>query len=187
LELSRRLLTENGRAAVLVPQSVLFGRSNDSLGVRQRLLRHGRVDAVITVPAGAIEQYSAVKTAILLVSARGVTRRVWFLQLPELDDVPAGGLDPARFDQDVVDAVRSKAFNMPTPTGRAATLAEGMWQASIDEISDRNWTLLPSTYLVPELAAGEPEDPLELLAQIEEGQTEIGERLALARRLLEEA
>jgi hypothetical protein len=67
-----------GRAAVIVPDGVLFGSSQAHLGVRQMLVDDNQLEAVISLPAGVFKPYAGVSTAILVFTKGGRTDDVWF-------------------------------------------------------------------------------------------------------------
>src|SRR5207249_1417344 len=52
VELFHNLLNVGGKAAVIVPNGVLFGSSNAHLKARQLFLEHSDLQAVISMPAG---------------------------------------------------------------------------------------------------------------------------------------
>src|SRR6202142_1421686 len=66
LALFIRLLKPGGRAAVIVPDGVLFGSSNAHVALRRMLVEEQKLDAVISLPSGAFKPYAGVSTAILL-------------------------------------------------------------------------------------------------------------------------
>jgi type I restriction enzyme M protein len=88
LALFLRLLKPGGRAAVIVPDGVLFGSSNAHKTLRQLLIEQQKLDAVISLPAGVFRPYAGVSTAILLFTKTnsGGTDHVWFY------DVDADGM-----------------------------------------------------------------------------------------------
>ncbi|MEA2633856.1 MAG: type restriction enzyme protein [Chloroflexota bacterium] len=81
LYLFLRLLENGGRAAVIVPQGVLFGGTNAYVGVRRKIIEENRLDAVISMPSGVFRPYAGVSTAILLFTRGASTERVWFYDL----------------------------------------------------------------------------------------------------------
>jgi type I restriction enzyme M protein len=83
-----RLLRTGGRAAVIVPDGVLFGSSKAHKDLRRLLVEENKLDAVIKLPAGVFRPYAGVSTAILVFTRTGVggTDHVWFY------DVRAEGL-----------------------------------------------------------------------------------------------
>ena len=109
-----RLLKAGGRAAVIVPDGVLFGSSVAHKTLRRILIEDQKLDAVISLPSGVFKPYAGVSTAILLFTKTnsGGTDHVWFYDVDadgwSLDDkrnallpvdklglVPAAALDPA--------------------------------------------------------------------------------------------
>jgi type I restriction enzyme M protein len=80
LALFLRLLKPGGRAAVIVPDGVLFGSSNAHKTLRRMLIEEQKLDAVISLPAGVFKPYAGVSTGILLFTKTnsGGTDQVWF-------------------------------------------------------------------------------------------------------------
>jgi len=78
-----KLLTTGGRAAVIVPDGVLFGSSKAHKGVRQMLVEQHRLEAVISLPSGVFRPYAGVSTAILIFTktGRGGTDNVWYYDM----------------------------------------------------------------------------------------------------------
>ena len=81
-----RMLKTGGRSATIVPDGVLFGSSNAHLALRQHLIDHNQLEAVISLPAGVFKPYAGVSTAILVFAKGGHTGQVFFY------DVRADGL-----------------------------------------------------------------------------------------------
>ncbi|HYI38779.1 MAG TPA: class I SAM-dependent DNA methyltransferase [Allosphingosinicella sp.] len=78
-----RLLTTGGRAAVIVPDGVLFGSSKAHRTIRQKLVEEHKLDAVISLPSGVFRPYAGVSTAILIFTktGRGGTDFVWYYDM----------------------------------------------------------------------------------------------------------
>ncbi len=83
LALFLKLLRPGGRAAVIVPDGVLFGSSNAHKELRQLLVEGQKLDAVISLPGGVFKPYAGVSTAILLFTKTnsGGTDHVWFYDM----------------------------------------------------------------------------------------------------------
>lgn len=83
LALFLRLLKPGGRAAVIVPDGVLFGSSNAHKELRRMIVEEQKLDAVISLPSGAFKPYAGVSTAILLFTKTnsGGTDHVWFYDM----------------------------------------------------------------------------------------------------------
>jgi type I restriction enzyme M protein len=80
LALFLRLLKPGGRAAVIVPEGVLFGSSNAHKKLRRILVEDEKLDGVVKLPSGVFKPYAGVSTAILLFTKTqsGGTDEVWF-------------------------------------------------------------------------------------------------------------
>lgn len=80
LALFLRILKPGGRAAVIVPDGVLFGSSNAHKALRETLVEGHKLDAVVSLPSGAFKPYAGVSTAILFFTKTnsGGTDNVWF-------------------------------------------------------------------------------------------------------------
>lgn len=83
LALFLRLLEVGGRAAVIVPDGVLFGSSKAHKSLRKMLVEEQRLQAVVSMPSGVFKPYAGVSTAILFFTKTnsGGTDRVWFYDM----------------------------------------------------------------------------------------------------------
>ena len=86
------LLKIGGRAAVIVPDGVLFGSTRAHRLLRRQLLFENTLEAVVSLPANIFQPYSGVKTSILLFQKAGEpvekggeprTREVWFYEVAD--------------------------------------------------------------------------------------------------------
>ena len=104
LALFLRLLQTGGRAAVIVPDGVLFGSSNAHKTLRKILVEDQKLDAIISMPSGVFKPYAGVSTAILLFTKTnsGGTDEVWFYDMQadgfSLDDKRAPQPDKSDLD-----------------------------------------------------------------------------------------
>lgn len=83
LALFLRLLKPGGRAAVIVPDGVLFGSTKAHRQLRKDLVENQRLDGIVSLPSGVFKPYAGVSTAILLFTktSSGGTDHVWFYDL----------------------------------------------------------------------------------------------------------
>jgi type I restriction enzyme M protein len=83
LALFLRLLQTGGRAAVIVPDGVLFGSSKAHKALRKILVEDQKLDAILSMPSGVFKPYAGVSTAILLFTKTnsGGTDYVWFYDM----------------------------------------------------------------------------------------------------------
>lgn len=83
LTLFLRLLKPGGRAAVIVPDGVLFGSTGAHKELRRILVEDHKLDAVVKLPSGVFKPYAGVSTAILFFTKTnsGGTDNVWFYEV----------------------------------------------------------------------------------------------------------
>ncbi|WP_125613577.1 type I restriction-modification system subunit M [Specibacter cremeus] len=101
LALFLRLLRPGGRAAVIVPDGVLFGSTKAHKELRRIIVDGHKLDAVVKLPSGVFKPYAGVSTAILFFTKTnaGGTENVWFYDVKSdgfsLDDkrTPLGSSD----------------------------------------------------------------------------------------------
>jgi type I restriction enzyme M protein len=70
-----------GRCAVIVPDGVLFGSSNQHQEIRKKLIEENRLDGVVSMPSGVFKPYAGVSTAVLLFTRGGTTDKIWFYDM----------------------------------------------------------------------------------------------------------
>ena len=80
LALFIRIMKPGGRAAVIVPDGVLFGSSTAHKALRQMIVEDHKLNGVVSLPSGAFKPYAGVSTAILFFTKTnsGGTDNVWF-------------------------------------------------------------------------------------------------------------
>lgn len=81
LHLILRALEMGGRAAVIVPDGVLFGSSRAHVEIRRRLIEENRLDGVVSMPSGVFKPYAGVSTAVLLFTRGARTENIWFYDM----------------------------------------------------------------------------------------------------------
>ena len=170
LALFLRLLQTGGRAAVIVPDGVLFGSSKAHKALRKILVEDQKLDAIISMPSGVFRPYAGVSTAILLFTKTnsGGTDSVWFY------DMQADGysLDDKRSPQpdksDLFD-ILARWNNKQAEVKRKRT--DRSFLVPKEEIAGNDYDLSINRYKEVEYAAVEYEPPkviLERLAALEQ-------------------
>lgn len=83
LALILRMLQPGGRAAVIVPDGVLFGSTKSHKEIRKTIIEDHKLDAVVSLPSGVFKPYAGVSTAILFFTKTnsGGTDKVWFYDM----------------------------------------------------------------------------------------------------------
>jgi len=127
LALFLRLLKPGGRAAVIVPDGVLFGSSKAHKELRRILVEDHKLDAMVKLPSGVFKPYAGVSTAILFFTKTnsGGTDNVWFYEVTadgwSLDDkraplLPEDKLGP--IPGDTLDEAEHAKNNLPDVLAR---------------------------------------------------------------------
>ncbi len=83
-ELILQLLRKGGRAAVVVPESLLTGATPAHKEIRRKLIEENRLRSVISLPGGAFQPYTSAKTSILVFMRGDETSEVWFYDVTAL-------------------------------------------------------------------------------------------------------
>ncbi|MFG1940336.1 class I SAM-dependent DNA methyltransferase [Micromonospora tulbaghiae] len=80
ITLSIQLLKPGGRAAIIVPEGVLFGSSKAHKELRRILVEEQKLEGLVKLPAGAFRPFSGTSAAILVFTKTnsGGTDGVWF-------------------------------------------------------------------------------------------------------------
>lgn len=144
ISLILRMLTVSGRAAVIVPQGVLFGSNKAYQAVRKELVKNQELQAVISMPSGTFKPYTGVSTAVLLFTKTnsGGTGKVWFY------DMKADGftLDDKRnpIEQNNIPDIVSRWNNLIGENIRKRT--DASFFVPISEIESNDWDLSINRY-----------------------------------------
>lgn len=75
-------LKRTGRAAIVIPEGVLFQTGSAYKTFKEELLRNHNLHSVISLPAGVFLPYSAVKTSVIFFDKSKKTEDVWFYDVP---------------------------------------------------------------------------------------------------------
>lgn len=167
-----RLLQTGGRAAVIVPDGVLFGSSKAHKQLRQILVEEQKLDAVISMPSGVFKPYAGVSTAILFFTKTnsGGTDHVWFY------DMQADGysLDDKRSPQpdksDLPDILQ-RWQNLAKEKSRKRTDPSFLVPKADIAANDYDLSLNRYKEVVHEVVNHDP--PQEILARLAELETQI--------------
>lgn len=177
-----QLLKPGGRAAVIVPDGVLFGSSNAHKAVRKLMVEECGLQAMVSLPSGVFKPYAGVSTGILFFTKGDTTDKVWFY------DMQADGLslddkrDPVE-ECDIPD-ILEKWANLD-PSGENDRTSKAFF-VDKDEIVGNDFDLSLNRYkeIVYEPIAYDP--PLVIIAQLKELEAKIMSDLEDLERMLKE-
>lgn len=183
LALFLKLLRPGGRAAVIVPDGVLFGSSKAHKDVRRALVEEQKLDAVVKLPSGVFKPYAGVSTAILFFTKTnsGGTDEVWFF------DVEADGfsLDDKRNPveaNDLPEVLKRWADRDGVERERART--EKSFTVPKSEIVEQGYDLSINRYKELVFEEVEYRSPEEIIAELEQTQREIGEHIEQLKKVM---
>ena len=184
LALFLRMLKVGGRAAVIVPDGVLFGSSTAHKAIRKELVDGNRLEAVISMPSGVFKPYAGVSTGILIFTktGHGGTDKVWFY------DMTADGLslDDKRSpvaDNDIPDII-ARFHHLAAEESRQRT--EKSFFVPRQEIVDNGYDLSVNKYKKTEYVAVEYPSTQEIVANLHELEMQITAGLAELEEMLHE-
>lgn len=209
------LLKVGGRAAVIVPEGVLFGSTKAHKSLRKNLIEKHDLQAVIKLPSGAFKPYSGVSTAILCFTKTGSggTKDVWFYDVRadgfSLDDKRTPLLDhnllgPIPYNDEAGLRERGDAVeltdeqlaknNLPDVlcrfkerhgSERVRERTAQSFTVPVDEIKDADYDLSMNRYKKIVFDTEETRDPLEIIAEMEEIDVQISAALAELKEALQ--
>ena len=186
-----RLLRPGGRAAVIVPDGVLFGSTKAHKELRRILVEDQKLDGIVSLPAGVFKPYSGVSTAILLFTKTnsGGTDLVWFYDLqadgyslddkrtPQLDESKLGALAEVPLSEvehernNLPDALARWQQRSSSELERAPT--EQSFCVSRADIAASDYDLSINRYKEIEYDEVEHPSPAEILSELSEIEDEI--------------
>ncbi len=198
-----RLLRVGGRAAVVVPDGVLFGSSKAHKDIRRMLVEDHKLDAVIKLPSGVFRPYAGVSCAIVIFTRTGVggTDGVWFYDMtadgfslddkrtPLLDDgklgatpaEPLTGDDHAR--NNLPDILARWSARDGAERDRPRT-AQSFVVPAAEIAATGSWDLSLNRYKEVEHAAVDHAPPREIIAELRAIEAEIAEGLDRLEEML---
>jgi len=182
LALFIRVLKTGGRAAVIVPDGVLFGSSNAHKQIRREIIEKNKLDAVISMPSGVFKPYAGVSTAILVFTktGNGGTDKVWFY------DMKADGysLDDKRqqiSENDIPDII-NRFNHLDQELERKKT--DQSFMVDLADIEANDYDLSINKYKETVYVAKEYPPTDKIIKQIEDIEVQIQEELAELKKLL---
>ncbi|MBS1169708.1 MAG: methylase [Burkholderiaceae bacterium] len=202
LTLFLRLLKPGGRAAVIVPDGVLFGSSKAHRELRKNLVENQKLDAVISLPSGVFKPYAGVSTAILLFTKTnsGGTDHVWFYDMqadgwslddkrqPQLDEdklgvTPAEKLTDAEHAKNNLPDVLTR-WSQHDGSEKKRARTEQSFCVPKSDIAGNNYDLSINRYKEVVHVVIEHLPPKEILAKLAALEVEIQDGMKILERML---
>ncbi len=171
-------LKKGGRAAVIIPDGVLFGSSKAHRQIREELVDRHRLQGVISMPSGVFKPYAGVSTGILLFTKTGSggTDNVWFYDMKgdgySLDDKR----QPDEKNNYIPDIIAK--WNNGDPIG--GSREDAAFFVPVADIRANNYDLSINRYkevVYEEKTYGQPRDIIQQIETIDKERTELLEHL----------
>ncbi|MBG6083821.1 type I restriction-modification system subunit M [Zhihengliuella flava] len=193
LALFLRLLKPGGRAAVIVPDGVLFGSTKAHKDLRKQIVEDQMLEGVVKLPSGVFKPYAGVSTAVLFFTKTnsGGTEDVWFYDVQSdgfsLDDkrtpLPEGTTN--------LPEVLERWQNLRGAQGqefveveRSRSRRERSFIVPKDEIAENDYDLSINRYKEVDYEEVEHRAPADIIADLEKLEAETSEGLAELKDLL---
>jgi type I restriction enzyme M protein len=180
LALIMRLLKPGGRAAVVLPDTTLFGETDVKTRLKELLMQECNLHTIVRLPNSVFRPYASIGTNLLFFEKGLPTKNIWFWE----HRVPDG----------------QKAYSMTKPIRLAhlegcidwwgGAKREGReerpfaWKVSADEVKARGYKL---DFENPHTVADEHDDPIELLAKLGAAETATAQLRDRLKMILGEA
>jgi len=129
-------LAPNGRAAIVVPEGLLFGSTGAHLKLRKMLIDDFNISGVISMPSGVFRPYAGVKTSVIVFSRTTPQRSIWFYDMKN----DGYSLDERRNpinENDIPDLLEQ---------WKKRPESDKSWWVAIDEIKDNDYNLSTGRY-----------------------------------------
>lgn len=184
-------LRPGGRCGLIVPEGLLFGSTGAHKEIRRQLIEGNRVEAVMSLPGGAFQPYSGVKTSVLLFRKGGSTERVLFLHVDsdgyKLDANHDTPIDADDLPELVgVYAARDQKAKEWAKRDPKASWHEKWWFADAAELRANEFNLSAGRYRPVNASMAVHRDPRELLDELAELEREIQAEVVALRGALAE-
>lgn len=171
-----------GRAAVIIPDGVLFGSSKAHLQIRKEIIDNQKLEAVVSMPSGVFKPYAGVSTGILIFTKTnsGGTDKVWFYDM-EADGFSLDDKRQPIKDNDIPDIIQ-RFHNLDKETRRKRT--DKSFMVPVKEIRDNKYDLSINRYKEVVYEEKTYEKPAVIIAQIEALDKERADLLKQLKKML---
>ena len=130
-------LKNGGRAAVVIPEGVLF-RPHADKKLRKWMLTNCNIEAIISLPIGIFRPYTKNKTNIIIFKKdKKGTKSIWFYNLTADGFDTKSDLRRPVDENDIPDLLSKWTDKI---------ISDKSWNVKIDEIKSKNYELMPKTY-----------------------------------------
>ena len=175
------MLAPGGRAAVVVPEGLLFGSTKAHVELRRKLMEEFELLAVVSLPEGVFKPYAGVKTGVVIFrkpedkdTKKAKNSKVWFYEIKNDGYDPdkiSGGIRPETPDDNDIPELleewlkykKSGFKELPGAEANTFLKAESeeptSWWATIKTIAENDYNLAAGRYK-PQIVPKTPDDDL---------------------------
>ena len=181
-----KLLKNNGRAAVVLPDGFLFGEGMKTR-LKERLINECNLHTIVRLPNGVFNPYTGIKTNILFFTKKPesewpATKHIWFYEHPYPEGVTSyNKTKPMKFEEFEADRLW---WGEEADDFKARVENEQAWKVSLEDIIARNYNLDIKN---PHVGEQVNHDPEELLEEYNEQQQNIQSLRDQLKNILAEA
>lgn len=160
-----QMLKEGGRAAVVLPDSFLFGEGIKSR-IKEKLLTECNLHTVVRLPNGVFSPYTGIKTNLLFFTKGTATKNVWFYE----HQYPAGQKNyskrkPMRIEEFAIE----REWWGTEATGFSERIEnQYAWKVSIDKLKAEGWNLDCKNPHVEDVPSHDREELLQTYTQLQQ-------------------
>jgi type I restriction enzyme M protein len=160
LALIIKLLKNNGRCAVVLPDGTLFGEGVKTR-IKEELLERCNLHTIVRLPNGVFNPYTGIKTNLLFFEKGTPTKEIWYFEHPYPDGVKS---------YNKTKPINIKEFDLEKAWWNNREENKYAWKVSADEIKNRNYNLDIKN---PHQEVDDLASPVELLEQYRATETKI--------------
>lgn len=131
LALIIKLLKNNGRCAVVLPDGTLFGEGVKTR-LKEELLEKCNLHTIVRLPNGVFNPYTGIKTNILFFEKGTPTEDIWYFEHPYPEGVVS---------YNKTKPINIKEFDLEKSWWNNREENQHAWKVSVEEIKKRNYNL----------------------------------------------
>ncbi|KQC34328.1 DNA methyltransferase [Nonlabens sp. YIK11] len=190
-----------GRAAILIPEGILFQSNNAFAKVKQDLLHNFNLHTVLSLPSGVFLPYSGVKTNVIFFERAGSTCEIWYYEVNPAKKLTKNNPITADHLAEFIHLFNNPELRNTTSEKRAVTAkvnfssseSRELFGTAIANPGENDWTIKASDIKDYDLSAKNPhkvEDvihrsPQELLSSIKKNDATIKELMNQIESLID--
>lgn len=167
-------LVPEGKAAIVVPEGLLFSSTNAHQKLRKQLIEEFNILGIVSMSAGVFRPYAGVKTSVIIFSKTKPQKKIWFYELQNDGFSLDENRNPIN-ENDIPDLI--KKWNDKSESDKS-------WWVDIEEIKNNDYNLTAGRYKKHKIEEIEHEDPKNIISKLKIMENEIASGLSELERSL---